>query len=170
VSVRCFDRKSKEFVVLTNSECGFSYRTSIFNTAERERYIVVSVTYSLTRHGAPKIVYKDIVEFFGALHPTLSETRDAVIQIRRAKSMVIDPNDVNSRSAGSFFKNPIVSREKFAKIAGSSGDVPSFNVDAARVKIPAAWLIEHAGFQKGYRVGPVGISTNHTLALVNFDA
>ena len=106
--VRVFDRKSKEILRLSNAECRFAYRTSIFNTTDKNRFIVLAVTFALQENGAPKLVYKDLREFFGARVPTLAETRAAVLQIRRAKSMVIDPDDINSRSAGSFFKNPVV--------------------------------------------------------------
>lgn len=168
LSVRCFDRQKKTIVDLTNSDCGFSYRTSIFNSTERERYIVLAVTYALKKGGGPKIAYKDIREYFAGRNPTLHETRDAVLQIRRAKSMVIDVHDPNSRSAGSFFKNPIVPLQKLGEISGKYGNVPHFPIDESSVKIPAAWLIEWAGFQKGFRLGNAGISTNHSLALVNF--
>jgi len=172
ISVRCFDRKTKKIVELNNAECGFAYRTSIFNTSEKNRYIVLSVAYKLRLNSEPKIVYRDLQNFFGEKKPTLQETREAVLEIRRAKSMVIDENDANSRSAGSFFKNPIVSREKFAelkKIAERLNieNVPHFKVDEKTVKIPAAWLIEKADFYKGFARGKVGLSTNHTLAIIN---
>ena len=168
VSVRCLDRVTAKIVELTNSDCGFSYRTSIFNSTERDRYVVLAVTYNLTANGHAKIAYKDLKEFFGDRRPGLSETRDAVLEIRRAKSMVIDNNDPNSRSAGSFFKNPIVEMSKLEEIATDPeyATVPSFPA-GERVKIPAAWLIERAGFQKGFRLGNAGISTKHSLALVN---
>jgi len=169
VTVRCFDRVSAAIVELDNVDCGFAYRTSIFNSTLRDRYVVLAVTYDLTPNGAPKIVYKDLKEYFGDRRPTLAETRETVLKIRRAKSMIIDPADPNSRSAGSFFKNPIVEAAKFEKIAANSGRqaVPHFPADGGKVKIPAAWLIEQAGFHKGYRLGNAGISTNHSLALVN---
>ncbi len=172
ISVRCFDRKTKKIVELSNAECGFAYRTSIFNTSEKNRYIVLSVTYKLRLNGEPKIVYRDLQNFFGEKKPTLQETREAVLEIRRAKSMVIDENDANSRSAGSFFKNPIVSREKFAKIKKIAKrlnieNVPHFKVDEKTVKIPAAWLIEKTDFYKGFARGKVGLSTKHTLAIIN---
>lgn len=168
VSVRCFDRTTGNFVDLSNEECGFSYRKSIFNTVERERYVVLSVTYHLTPAAAPKIVYKDLIDHFAGRKTTLAEAREAVLSIRRAKSMVIDPADPNSCSAGSFFKNPIISTEKFAEIsAESSGDTPHFPAGEGYVKIPAAWLIEQAGFHKGFALGNAGISTNHTLAIIN---
>lgn len=166
VSVRCFDRRDFRIVELSNAECGFSYRRSIFNTTERDRYVVLSVEYALAEGGEPKIVYKDLIEHFSGKSPTLRETREAVLEIRRGKSMVIDTNDPNSRSAGSFFKNPIVAKNAADEIAPSA---PRFRVDEDNVKIPAAWLIENAGFCKGYRKGNAGISENHSLALVNFD-
>ncbi|MGH9819731.1 MAG: UDP-N-acetylmuramate dehydrogenase, partial [Pyrinomonadaceae bacterium] len=167
-SVRCLDRESNEIVELSGTECGFSYRTSIFNSTAQGRYVVLSVTYRLVAGGEPKIVYKDIKEFFAGRQPSLQATRDAVLEIRRAKSMVIDPADPNSLSAGSFFKNPIVPNGKYEKIAAASGSgVPKFPIDADSVKIPAAWLIEESGFDKGFRLGNAGISANHALAIVN---
>ena len=119
VKVRCFDREKREFIELNNAGCEFSYRRSIFNSTARDRYIVTSVTFRLVPGGKPKVVYKDLIEYFRAEEPSLREVRNAVIWIRRAKSMVIDPVDPNSKSAGSFFKNPIVSRETFEDIARS---------------------------------------------------
>jgi UDP-N-acetylmuramate dehydrogenase len=119
------------------------------------------------RGGKPKIAYKDIVEYFGSHEPTLMETRDAVLSIRRSKSMVIDADDPNRRSAGSFFKNPIVPKRKYDEIAAEFESVPHFPANDGLVKIPAAWLIERAGFSKGYIRGNAGISTNHTLAIIN---
>ncbi|MGQ0541269.1 MAG: UDP-N-acetylmuramate dehydrogenase [Blastocatellia bacterium] len=172
VTVRCFDRTKNEIVELSNAECGFSYRKSIFNSDESGRHVVLSVTYALKPHGLPKIVYKDIREYFGSIQPTLKETRDAVLQIRGAKSMVISPNDPNSQSVGSFFKNPIISKEMFAQLTAKADaeSIPHFPMDDCNVKVPAAWLIEQSGFKKGFRMGNVGISTNHSLAIVNFGA
>ena len=170
VSVRCLDRSIRRIVELTNEECGFTYRKSIFSSTERDRYVVLAVTYRLTANGAPAIRYKDLRELFGDRTPALGEVRDAVLKIRRSKSMVIDENDPNSRSAGSFFKNPVVDDAKFAEIVASSGagSVPNFPAGDGKVKVPAAWLIEQAGFAKGFRLENVGISANHSLALVNF--
>ena len=168
-SVRCFDRTSGKFIELSNEECGFAYRTSIFNTTDRERYVVTSVSYDLKRGRIPRISYKDLKEHFAGRAPTLAETREAVLEIRRRKSMVIDPADPNSRSAGSFFKNPIINADgagELAKLAGVDA-VPTFPAGDGRVKVPAAWLIERSGFQKGYRLGHAGISANHSLAIVN---
>jgi UDP-N-acetylmuramate dehydrogenase len=166
-AVRCLDRTTNEIVELSNAECGFSYRTSIFNSTERERYVVLAVTYRLERGGGPKIVYKDLKEHFGDRTATLAETRRAVIEIRRAKSMVIDPSDPNARSAGSFFKNPIIEVSHYEMIrAAFNADIPYF-LAGDMIKIPAAWLIERSGFHKGYSLGRAGISSNHSLAIVN---
>ena len=167
--VRTFDRKSGEILELTNADCKFAYRRSIFNTTERDRFIVLAVNFTLEKDGKPKITYKDLREFFMGKLPNLISTREAILQIRRAKSMVIDETDVNSRSAGSFFKNPVVTNERLAEIVGKSGieNVPTFKMDDQNVKIPAAWLIEQSGFQKGYTKGRAGLSEKHTLALIN---
>ncbi|MCA1622348.1 MAG: UDP-N-acetylmuramate dehydrogenase [Acidobacteria bacterium] len=173
VSVRCFDRNAKKIVEMTNAECEFAYRTSIFNTTYINRFVVLGVTYALKYDGEPKIVYKDLQNYFNGKKPNLQETRHAVLNIRSDKSMVINKNDPNSNSAGSFFKNPIVDLKKFAKIKQTAknmgaSEVPSYSVNTNKIKIPAAWLIEKSGFYKGFLFGEVGISTKHTLAIVNF--
>ena len=170
VSVRCFDREQRVTVTLANADCGFSYRRSIFNTTHRGRYVVMSVTYQLAKNDRPQPTYKDLVERFAGKQPTLAEIREAVLQIRRSKSMVIDAADTNSQSAGSFFKNPVVATEAFERLRNDAAntDIPSFPAGENSVKIAAAWLIENAGFAKGFRLGNAGISTRHSLALVNF--
>lgn len=170
--VKCFDRKTKKIVELTNAECGFAYRTSIFNSTQKNRYVVLSVTFTLKFDGESKIVYKDLINFFGERKPHLIEIRNAVLKIRAEKSMVINEGDPNSRSAGSFFKNPVITKEQFAetqKRAEFEGIeiVPYFKADNGNVKIPAAWLIEKSGFHKGFEFGRAGLSTKHTLAIVN---
>lgn len=176
VSVRVFDRESHQIKILTNTDCGFEYRKSIFNTTEKNRFIVLAVTFALHKNGKPKIAYQDLKNYFDTKEPNLAETREAVLNIRRKKSMVIDANDLNSQSAGSFFKNPIVELEQFNEIKNKckklniiceTDKIPHFPVGANQVKIPAAWLIEKAGFEKGYTKNRVGLSTNHTLALTN---
>lgn len=169
-TVRAFDRQSKQIVDLSNADCHFSYRTSIFNSTERDRYVVLAVTYRLRPHGDPAIRYPDLKNFFANRigQPTLAEVRNAVIEIRSRKSMVIHPEDPNRRSAGSFFKNPIVSPEIFARLTVKAAEQPPcFPAADGNVKVPAAWLIERAGFQRGYVKGRVGISSKHTLAIIN---
>lgn len=170
--VRCFDRKTDEIVELSNTECEFSYRKSIFNSTQKNRFIVLSVTFNLNPNGEPKVVYKDLREFFGERKPNLAETREAVCQIRAKKAMLVRQGGFDSQSAGSFFKNPIVENEKFLRVVSIAQGlgieyVPNFKSDESLVKIPAAWLIERAGFSKGYLKGNAGLSTKHTLALTN---
>ena len=168
-SVRVFDRKSNGILELTKADCRFAYRASIFNTTEKNRFIVLAVTFALKKDGKPKIIYKDLREFFGDRTATLKETREAVLKIRRAKSMVIDEQDANSKSVGSFFKNPIISGKQLTEIIETTRieNIPFYKVDENNVKIPAAWLIENAGFQKGFQFGNAGLSSRHTLALIN---
>lgn len=178
VSVRAFDRHTGRFVELSAAECQFSYRASIFNTTARDRYVVTAVTYSLRPHGEPAIRYPDLKNFFSNVSttPSLRLTREAVRSIRARKAMLITPGDPDCRSAGSFFKNPVVSAEMFAcveeiaranNLIGADERARSFPANDGAVKIPAAWLIERAGFQKGFQKGRAGISSRHTLALVN---
>ncbi len=172
VSVRVFDRKSNQILELTNKDCKFAYRTSIFNSTDKNRFIVLAVTYLLKEGGEPKIVYKDLRECFGDRKPTLQETREAVRKIRAEKAMLVRQDGADANSAGSFFKNPIVLNAKFAEIAEIAKgfgveSVPNFKADENSVKIPAAWLIEQSGFHKGFCRGNAGLSTRHTLALTN---
>ncbi len=170
VSLRAFDRQASRVVEMTNADCQFSYRASIFNTTQRNRYIMLSVTYKLKPNGAPTLRYADLHRHFDPAGnaPTLSQVRAAVLAIRARKGMVILPNDPDCQSAGSFFKNPLVSPEKFAQLAANAADaMPHFPAAEGQVKIPAAWLIEQAGFAKGYEQGRVGISSKHSLALIN---
>lgn len=157
---------------LTPEQCGFAYRTSVFNTDERGRFLILSVRFALQPNGAPKIEYRDLKNHFaGHNAPSLSEVRDAVREIRRSKAMLIVEGDEDCRSAGSFFKNPIVSAAKFSDVEAIaiSRDVKlaSFPASPGHVKIPAAWLVEQSGFTKGYTRGPVGISRRHALAIIN---
>ncbi|MBP6824122.1 MAG: UDP-N-acetylmuramate dehydrogenase, partial [Acidobacteria bacterium] len=168
--VRAFDRQTKQIVELSNAGCGFSYRTSIFNSTERNRYIVLAVSFALKANGEPALLYPDVKNFFVGRsgEPTLAEVRQAVIEIRSRKGMVIVPDDPDCRSAGSFFKNPVISVQAFAKLEAAAGErPPSFPAADGNVKVPAAWLIERAGFQRGYSKGRIGISSKHTLAIIN---
>lgn len=178
ISVRVFDRLAGEFAELSNEQCRFSYRASVFNTAARDRYVVTSVTYALKPNGEPAIRYPDLKSFFSNVStgPTLGETREAVRTIRARKAMLITPDDPDCRSAGSFFKNPVITSEMFSRIEaiareqnliGDTEQVPNFPAGDGKLKIPAAWLIERAGFQKGYSLGRAGISSKHTLAIIN---
>lgn len=176
--VRAYDRHERRVVELSNAACEFSYRHSIFNSTARERYVVLAVTYTLRPHGAPSVLYPDVKKFFAerAVPPSLLEVREAVRTIRARKSMLITPDDPDCRSAGSFFKNPLLSEVKFTELCSTAQknlrtardeEVPHFKTAEGQIKVPAAWLIGRAGFVKGYQKGRAAISSNHTLALVN---
>lgn len=169
VAVRAFDLEAYEFVELSNAECGFSYRRSRFNTTCRGRFIVTRVDYKLKAGVAPSIQYADLKKIFkeGSM-PSLVEVAAAVRKIRQQKGMLLVDGDADCRSAGSFFKNPVISEEHYAQIAAASAvQPPKFTAEPGKVKVPAAWLIEQAGFARGYSMGNAGISSRHTLALVN---
>ncbi len=173
--VHALDLQSLEFVTLSREECGFAYRTSRFNSTDRGRYIVTSVRFRLQADAQPNLSYADLAPLRGT-NPTPLDVYHAVRAIRERKGMLIDPQNPapDSRSAGSFFKNPIVPTDRLARIAGAleidKQAIPHWPAGAERLKLPAAWLIERAGFPKGYAESPessVAISSRHTLALVN---
>jgi UDP-N-acetylmuramate dehydrogenase len=172
-SVEVFDRRDGETRALCNGACGFSYRTSIFNTTERDRFIILRVTYSLMPGGEPHLEYADLKRHFEGResHPTLAETREAVRHIRARKGMLSIPGDPDCQNAGSFFKNPVLSDERLndlKKRASAKGlTIPAHPALEQRHKVSAAWLVEHSGFNRGYKTGRVGLSHKHALAIVN---
>lgn len=171
-NVRVLDVKSLEVRELTNKECAFGYRRSMFNSFERDHYIVLRVAYTLTPGGKPLLAYADLQRYFAgaAAPPTLAEAREAVRAIRHSKAMLIVDGDPNCRSAGSFFKNPIVEGERYAAIAAefdAQVQPPNYPAQDGKVKMSAAWLVERAGFPKGFGEGKAGLSSKHTLAIVN---
>lgn len=173
VSVLAFDFEGNRARELSAKECGFSYRTSIFNTTQRGRYIIVRVTYALTPDGQPALRYADLQNYFAGRSgsPTLAQTREAVHAIRASKGMLITPGDPDSRSAGSFFKNPVLSREQHDELNRRAAErklqVPSYPALSQQHKVSAAWLVENSGFNKGYVKGRAAISSKHALAIVN---
>ena len=172
-SVLALDMKDGQIRELCNEACGFSYRTSIFNMSARGRYIILRVTYALVAGGAPRVHYADLKRCFAgwSVTPTLAEARDAVRRIRAGKGMLITPGDEDCRSAGSFFKNPVLSLSQFNDVAARAMaknlQIPSYPVLDAQKKVSAAWLVEHSGFSRGFGSGQVGISRKHALAIVN---
>jgi len=185
VSVHALDLVSEKVVHLSASDCGFSYRRSIFNTTQRNRYAITRVVYSLKLDGPPHLEYRDVKHFFAGranAQPTLAETADAVREIRARKGMLLATApgaqpDPDSRSAGSFFKNPVVLAADLPRLAVIAGrrvdEVPQFppgswtSTSGEMVKLSAAWLIELAGFHKGFNAGRAGLSSKHVLAIVN---
>jgi UDP-N-acetylmuramate dehydrogenase len=174
--VRALDFQKDRIVTLPKPVCRFRYRTSIFNTTERGRYIILRVTYRLAPDGAASLRYTDLQKHFASWtgSPSLAEVRDAVRQIRHSKGMLIVPGDTDCRSAGSFFKNPVLTEAQFGDLANRAQSqglkVPSYPALDAQCKVSAAWLVEHSGFSKGFKLGAAGISHKHALALINTGA
>ncbi|MGD0735418.1 MAG: UDP-N-acetylmuramate dehydrogenase [Terracidiphilus sp.] len=174
--VRAYDLNELRFREFSAAECGFAYRRSRFNSLDRGRFIVTRVDYALRPAGAPTLGYPDLRRAIEKAvpegrEPTLAEVASVVRRVRRSKGMLLVDGDPDCRSAGSFFKNPVVGVEDVRRIAEASGKEPTtFSAgpeQAGRVKVPAAWLIEKAGFTKGYTLGNAGVSSRHTLALIN---
>jgi UDP-N-acetylmuramate dehydrogenase len=182
-AVRAYDRRRDALTELSNADCGFGYRTSFFKRAAAGtatgRFVVLGITFRLARDplSAP-VRYAELARSLGVAEGgrvPLAAARAAVLRLRRAKGMVLDPADPDTRSVGSFFTNPVLDGDQFAALAktveagwGAEVRIPRFAAEPGQVKVPAAWLIERAGFGKGYPggAGP-RISTKHTLALVN---
>ena len=170
IRVEALDRKTGLVTSLTSAECRFGYRSSLFKNDERERYVVLNVTFRLKVGGAASVRYPELRRYLeerGESVEDLRTVRDAVIVIRKRKGMVLDPNDPDTRSDGSFFMNPIIDNADFATFKQRADNAPNFPANDGTVKLSAAWLIEHAGFSKGFVHGNVGLSTKHTLAVVN---
>ncbi len=177
-SVRVYDADQDEIQEWSNHDCKFGYRDSAFKRVAPGRYVVLSVHFRLRRNGKPTVLYNELRHALGDdndLEPGpagLERVRETVLELRRGKAMVIDPEDPNSRSAGSFFTNPIVDVPFAEELAKRFPTMPRFVVTSPtgeqRSKLAAAWLIERAGFEKGLRLGAVGISEKHALALVHY--
>jgi UDP-N-acetylmuramate dehydrogenase len=164
--VEVLERETRRVITLTNWDCGFSYRSSIFKHAARDKYVVVAVTFRLRRNAPATVKYPELRKYLeeqGAPLEDLQAVRSAVIAIRKRKGMVLDASDPDTRSDGSFFMNPIITRAAFDAMAIDMPNFPSGD----EVKLSAAWLIEHAGFHKGFVHGNVGLSSKHTLAVIN---
>ena len=178
--IECLDRDNLETVRFSAEECGFGYRQSRFKRGDRDRYVVTGVTFRLAaRRPEPK--YPELRRAVEASpgYDTLSDgdalraVRATVLELRRRKSMVLDPQDPNTRSVGSFFTNPVLTGEQLESLLQRCRDiagdlvVPTFATADGMVKVPAGWLVERAGFSRGYRRAGAGISSRHALALVN---
>jgi UDP-N-acetylmuramate dehydrogenase len=154
-----------------SSRCAFGYRSSVFNTTEKGRWVILQVTFALRADGAPLTTYEDLREYFRDSKPTLTQVREAVCQIRSRKGMLLVEGEEDCRSAGSFFKNPVLTTEQYnalqQRVQGRDLSIPAYPALESQHKVSAAWLIENAGFAKGYVRGRVGISRKHALALVN---
>jgi UDP-N-acetylmuramate dehydrogenase len=183
-SVRVVDRVTKTVTPIPNELCHFAYRTSMFKRSSYPggggRYVVLGVTFSLHDEKLSQPVrYAELAAELGVEtgdRVPCADARAAVLAIRRRKGMVISPDDPDSRSAGSFFTNPVIDLGQLAHVESVAADrglgpVPRFAAADGLVKVPAAWLIERAGFTKGYGApGGARVSAKHTLALVNAGA
>jgi UDP-N-acetylmuramate dehydrogenase len=172
MSVRAFDRTTSETVDLAPEDCGFAYRSSAFKR-DPERHVVLRVSLALHASDTSRpIRYAELARTLGVgVDDTapLPAVREAVLALRRSKGMVLDPEDPDTVSAGSFFTNPILDAAQFDALRTRAGDgVPGFPEPDGRVKTSAAWLIDHVGFTKGYgNPRGIAISTKHVLALTN---
>ncbi len=184
VSVRALDLEGMQFVSLSAAECGFGYRRSVFNSAVRGRYVVTAVTFRFSLGRSLELKYAELQRRFAGQSPTPMEVYSVVREIRHGKGMLLVPGEADCRSAGSFFKNPVVDLAVYEAIAGAVGNpsmaksepwmghpvpypVPHWDAGDGKVKLAAAWLVERAGFHKGFVMGRAGISSRHSLAVVN---
>jgi len=173
VSARVWDRESEKIVDLSNQECAFAYRSSVFNTSDAGRHIVLRVKFNLHYEGTPRVQYADLRRHFaGKPAPSLRQVRNAVIDLRKAKGMFVSTEDPDSKSAGSFFRNPVISPADFSAMKQRAMDInleniPCFDTPEGDTKLSAAWLIEHSGIYKGYVHNGAGVSGKHALALIN---
>lgn len=175
IRVEALERETGRIVTLTSSECQFGYRSSIFKGEAMGRFIVTAVTFRLRPGGEASIRYPELQTLLDenvVAASDLMRVRDAVISIRKRKGMVLDPHDPDTRSDGSFFMNPLLDRIAFERFLGRARPVagekkiPSFP-SGEEIKLSAAWLIENAGFHKGFIHGAVGLSSKHSLAVIN---
>jgi UDP-N-acetylmuramate dehydrogenase len=175
-AVHVVERATGRRLALSGAECAFAYRHSAFKAAARDRYVIVAVELGLQRGAAASVTYPELVRALtlARLAPSPAAVRQTVLELRRSKSMVIDPADENHRSAGSFFVNPTLApaevegvRDRVRSLLGAGATMPEHPAPGGRVKLGAGWLIEHAGIAKGTALGRAAVSTRHCLALVN---
>jgi UDP-N-acetylmuramate dehydrogenase len=168
--VRVLDRVTGDVVTMPAAECGFDYRRSVFKHDPRRVVLAVGFRLREQPESGP-LRYAELARTLGVPvggTAPLADVREAVLALRRGKGMVVDAGDPDSVSAGSFFTNPILSPEAFAALQERAGEAPpAFPEPDGRIKTSAAWLIERAGFGRGHGAGRAGISSKHTLALVN---
>lgn len=167
LSVEVFDTKEKEVKILSNDDCDFSYRNSIFKDKEKGRYIILSVVFKLLKRNPEIPNYSGVKKYFeerNNLNPSLKEIREAIIKIRSNK--LPNPNEIPN--VGSFFKNPIITKKQFDEICKDNKDfdIPVFELENDFVKIPAGWLIENTGL-KGKDFGHISTYKNNALVFVN---
>jgi len=165
-SLQAFNVQTKEIKEFTKEECLFGYRDSIFKK-KNNPYVIISVTLKLSKIPRINILYKDVQTFFlerNTMEPSLQEIRDAVVEIRKNKL----PDITKLGTAGSFFKNPIITKDKYGELKKEYPELPFFEVNETHVKIPLAWVLDTVCKLKGFKMGSVGLYEHQPLALVNF--
>ncbi|MGM9999111.1 MAG: UDP-N-acetylmuramate dehydrogenase [Candidatus Bruticola sp.] len=173
--VQVLDLDSLELKNIPTRDCAFAYRTSNFKTIWKDRFFITSVSFKLKHQGQASLRYQDLERFFAEQlaanknwRPNLNDVRQAVLQVRASKSMLYDKKNPNHRCAGSFYLNPIVEYTKAQQLKEQYPSIPVYATDNQNLcKISAAWLVDQAGFCKGFRHGRAGVSSAHTLALIN---
>lgn len=181
VSLKAIDRLTLQESIFENKDCLFGYRQSRFKNRDKDKYVITEVSFRFEKEREPVIKYKELQQLLDSknslksalsLKDKLKLIRNSVYYLRKGKSMITDRNDPNSKSCGSFFINPVLNDIEFEKFILSSGkltdEIPVFKTGKEN-KISAAWLVEQAGFHKGYIKGGAGISQNHSLALININ-
>lgn len=181
-TVKVLDIDTLKELELKNSDCGFLYRNSRFKSTDFGKYIILEVIFRLEKNGRPTFHYPEVNKIIESSidlstlangRESLEAVRNVILSLRKKKSMTIDSNDPNTNSVGSFFLNPIIDANVLSHVAkqwkliGDDTEIPTYSMNDT-TKIPAAWLIEKAGFSRGYKKNGVGISENHMLALVNY--
>ena len=173
VKVEVLERASLERLWLDASALGLGYRTSLFKSAWRDRYLITAVELSLAIGGRCTPRYAELRDALGGKDRVPpSAARQAVLHLRKRKSMLLRPEDPNARSVGSFFTNPCLTPEELALLMGGLTDdeaasLPRWPTADGRTKVAAAWLVERAGFGKGFTLGHAGLSSAHSLAIIN---
>ncbi len=174
-TVQVIDLSTLEMHNISASDCAFAYRTSNFKTAWKGRYLITAVTFKLQVDGQATMRYQDLERFFADnltadsnWRPDLTQVRQAVLKVRASKSMLYDKADPNHRCAGSFYLNPVISQIQAQQLKEQWPNMPVYSTEDSNMrKVSAAWLVDNAGFHKGFRFGKAGISGAHTLALIN---
>lgn len=178
IFVKAIDRKTYKPVMFANEDCLFGYRTSRFKTIDKNKYIVTEVLFKLKKDGNPEIKYPELEKKLKEKYKddlSISIVRNVVIELRRKKGMVCEEGEPDSVSCGSFFVNPVLTDSEFqgfferiesGNFFNDKGSIP-FYKSGSGIKLSAAWLIENVGFKKGYTKNGAGISSKHSLALVN---
>lgn len=169
-SVKVIDKKTFETKIFSNKDCRFGYRESRYKNIDKDKYIITEISFELIKNGIPEIKYPELQNYIEEKYDkktfTVKDVYESVLELRKKKSMVLDEKDPNTISCGSFFVNPIITIERLENLKIQNSSIPFYQTENG-IKVSAAWLIENAGFPKGYIKNGAGISENHSLALIN---